>query len=592
MEESTSSKMRRRCLPFLEWVQGYGLAAFRKDGIAGATVAVVLIPQSIAYAMLAGLPPQYGLYAAAVTPVIASLWGSLRQLATGPIAIMSLLVLTTLTPLAAPGSPHYIELALLLAFMVGSLYLVIGCLRLGIIMSFISHSTVKGFTASAAIIIISTQLPHLFGIAVGRHESMVPALVELVENLSDFSPQTFALGLSAFVLIYGLRRVWPAFPAALVVLLLLTVVVYGFDLERHGVQIIGAVPGGLPHPRVPTFDLDIMFRLLGSSIVIALVCFAETYAVGKAISNQTKQKVDVNQEFIGQGIANLVGSIFQCYPVGGSFSRSAMNHGSGAKTGISSVVTSAVVVLTLLFLTPLFTYIPRAALAALVISAVLLLFHPGEIVTLWKANRHDGIVATTVFALALILNLDYALLIGIIISLVLFLWKTMHPRIVEITKDIDQQMFLNAEPNKSPLCPQLMILRIDNAMFFANAEYTVDRIAAMLDRRTTPVRYLLLDFKGVGFIDITATDELKTLFADLNARGVKPLLISPHLPVRQTLESSGLVAQIGEKRIFAGYSTAISSLFPDLDHGYCRKTCPYSLFPECTTFMKHSPPPG
>jgi SulP family sulfate permease len=221
-----------------------------------------------------------------------------------------------------------------------------------------------------------------------------------------------------------------------------------------------------------------------------------------------------------------------------------------------------------------------------------MLFHPKDVFSLWKMNKHDGVVAVTVFVLALLTKPDYALLIGVVISLMLFLWKTMHPRIVEITKDIDQQMFLNAELNKSPLCPQLMILRIDNAMFFANAEYTVDRIAAMLDHRTTPVRYLLLDFKGVGFIDITATDELKTLFADLNARGVKPLLISPHLPVRQTLESSGLVAQIGEKRIFAGYSTAISSLFPDLDHGYCRKTCPYSLFPECAAFMKHSPPPG
>jgi len=578
--------MHRCCLPFLEWLQDYRLNTFKKDGIAGVSVAVVLIPQAMAYAMLAGLPPLYGLYAAAVTPLIGALWGSLRQLATGPIAIMSLLVLTTLTPLAEPGSPRFIDLAFLLAFMVGVLYFVIGCLRLGLIMSFISHPTVKGFTASAAIIIIATQLPHLFGISLGRHEFLIPALVELVTNLSELNLPTLALGSGAFALIYGIKRKWRFFPAGLVTLGLLTAVVYIFDLGRYGVSVIGEVSGGLPHPHLPGFDPAVMLQLLGPVIVIALVCFAETYSVGKAISSQTKQKIDINQEFIGQGLANFVGSFFQCYPVSGSLSRSAINYSAGARTGISSVISSVVVVLTLLFLTPLFTYIPRTALAALVISAVMLLFHPIEVFTLWKANRHDGVVAVTVFVLALVLKPDYALLIGVIISLVLFLWKTMHPRIIEITKDVKQQVFLNADLVDCPCCPQLMILRIDNAIFFANAEYTIEHIENLLDRRAKMVRYLLLDFKGVGFVDITAVDELKILVDDLDKRGIKLLLVSPHLPVRQVLESSGFVQQIGQEHIFASYSEAISNIFSDLNHDNCRTECPHTLFPECRTVKK------
>jgi SulP family sulfate permease len=588
MDDSFSRRLRLRCLPFLDWLRGYRLSALRRDGIAGATVAVVLIPQSMAYAMLAGLPPQYGLYAAAVTPIVAALWGSLRQLATGPIAIMSLLVLTTLTPLAPPGSPRFIELAFVLSFMVGALYLLIGCLRLGVIMSFISHATVKGFTASAAIIIISTQLPHLSGIPVGRHESLIPALAELAVNLPELHLPTLALGAGAFALIYGTKRRWPHFPAALVAIVLLTTIVYLFDLGRAGVRVIGEVPGGMPRPHLPHFDSGVMLQLLGSAIVIALVSFAETYSVGKAVSSQTKQKVDVNQEFIGQGLANLAGAFFQCYPVSGSLSRTAMAYATGARTGIAAGVSSAAVVLTLLFLTPLFTHIPRAALSALVISAVLLLFHPVEVFTLWKKSRHDGAVAVIVFVLALTLKLDYALLIGVIISLVLYLWKTMHPRIVEVTKDLDTPMFVNVEAADGTPCPQLMILRIDDAIFFANAEYTIEHIETLLEQRAAGVRYLLLDFKGVGFVDLTAADELTRLVDDLEARGVGLLLISPHLPVRRVLESCGLVERLGEEHIFASYSEAIATIFAELDHEFCRERCSRTLFPSCGTVRPRS----
>ncbi|MBU1453462.1 MAG: sodium-independent anion transporter, partial [Proteobacteria bacterium] len=398
--KSMPSSIWGRFFPFLLWLKGYTSQDFRSDGLAGLTVAVVLIPQSMAYAMLAGMPPVYGLYAATITPVIGALWGSLRQLGTGPIAIMSLLVLTTLSPFAEPGSAEYISLAFVLSFMVGVLYFLLGILRMGLIMSFISHSSVKGFTAAAAIIIISTQLPHFLGVSVEKHEYTLPMLINIIRELPHLNPHTFAIGIVSFFTISIIKRLSKTMPASLIALVIATAALMIFDLEQKSVAVIGEIPIGLPSFAIPHVTFSLLSSLAGPTVVIALVSFAETYSVGKAISIKSKQKVDVDQEFIGQGLANLIGSFFHCYPVSGSFSRSAINYAAGAKTGISSIVSSLFVVLSLLFLTPLFTNIPKAALAALVINAVLLLFNPKEVFALLKKNRHDGIVAVTVFIMA------------------------------------------------------------------------------------------------------------------------------------------------------------------------------------------------
>ena len=570
-------------LPFLSWLGEVRPGTVRRDLLAGLTVAVVLIPQSMAYAMLAGLPPHYGLYAAAVTPAIAALWGSLRQLATGPIAIMSLLVFTTLTPHAQAGSERFIELAFTLSLLVGAIYLLVGLFRAGFLMAFISHATVKGFTSAAALIIISTQLPHLLGVTVTRHEDGYGFLVELLSRVPYTHPLTLAVGLASFALIHGVKRAWPNFPAALLALTLATLAVHFFGLADKGVAVIGAVPAGLPSFHLPLIELDLMAPLLGSAIVIALVSFAETYAVGKAISEETKQKVDVNQEFVGQGLANLVGAFFQCYPVSGSFSRTAMGFAAGARTGLASVFSAAAVILALLFLTPLLESVPRAALAALVISAVMLLFHPREVFALWRKNRHDGVVAVAVFTLTLLVKPDYALLIGVIISLVLFLWVSMHPRIVRMAWNPEHEAYLNAEDPETACCPQMTILRVDNAIYFANAEYTVEHILQKVDAQAEVVerrggcrlRHVLLDFKGVGFIDITGVDELQVLLEEFRSREIRLTIISLHLPVRQVFASTGFLEKLGEDRIHTSYHEAMHELSDELDHAACGHSCPY-----------------
>ena len=555
----------------------------RGDLVAGLTVAVVLIPQSMAYAILAGLPPVFGLYAAAVTPAIAGLWGSLRQLATGPIAIMSLLVLTTLAPFAEPGTSEFIRLAILLAFMVGVIYLGIGLFRLGEVMSFISHSAVRGFTSAAAIIITTTQLPHLLGVSVPRKEFIVSMLLALAEKIPGLHVPTTLVGLLALATIFVIQRVKKDFPASLIAIVVGTALVYALDLEQAGIEVVGQIPGGLPGLQIPFLDFRTFCSLIGPAVIIALVSFAETYSVGKALSTETKQKVDVDQEFIGQGLANIVGSFFQSYPVSGSFSRTAVSYASGAKTGIASVISALSVVVALLYLTPLIALIPKTALAALVISAVMTLFHPKAVFHVWKMNRHDGIVAVSVFSLSLLTKPDYALLIGVMISLMFFLWKTMHPRIVRISKDPELNMFVNADVFDKPSCPQILQLRSDNEIYFANAEYTVAHILERLDEQTTPVKFLLLDLEAMGFVDITGVDELRVLLDETRTRKMALALMGIHLPVMAVFKSSGFIRDLNPKYLIKRRGDAIGILFPDIDHDYCRSTCPYKLFYECST---------
>ena len=570
-----------RIFPFVTWMRTYRMWDLRHDVIAGFTVSIVLIPQSMAYAMMAGLPPVYGLYTAAVTSVIASLWGSIRQLATGPIAIMSLLVFTTLSPIAAAGSTEYIQLACSLSLLIGLCYLAIGLFRLGIVMSFISHSAVRGFTSAASLIICATQIPHLLGIPQPHQEFIFPMLIDLFQHIRHSHLWTCGIGLLSLVIIYTLKKYKPNWPAGLMGMAVATLLSGVLHLESRGVAVIGQIQGGLPSLQLPVMDVSTISSLIGPIIIIALISFAETYSVGREIAGHTRQQLDVNQEFVGQGLANAVGAFFQCYPAGGSFSRTAINFAAGAQTGASGILCGLMVMLTLLFFTPIFTHVPRASMSALVISAVLILFHPGQIITLWKKNRNDGVVATAVFGFSLITKPDYALIIGVMISLILFLWKTMHPRIVHITRDPATRLFINAETGHGSVCPQILHLRVDNAIFFANAEYTTHYIRQQIDVCKTPIKYLILELQAVPCMDITGIGEMQMLWETLTEKGIKLVLVGIHAPVRTVLNTSGFEQAIGANHFFNHKGEAVAAVFPLLDTDYCQNSCPYVIYDEC-----------
>jgi SulP family sulfate permease len=362
-----------------------------------------------------------------------------------------------------------------------------------------------------------------------------------------------------------------------------------FELDEKGVALVQSSPAGLPGLHLPTLDFSIISTLLGPAVVLAMVSFAETYSVSKAISNQTRQKVNVDQEFIGQGLANLVGSFFQSYPVSGSFSRTAVNFSAGAKTGVSSLFSSLMVVLTLLFLTPLLGLIPKAALAALVINAVWTLFHPKEVFRIWKMNKNDGMVAVTVFGLSLLTKPDYALMIGVVMSLIFFLWQTMHPRIVRETKDPNVNMFVNAEWMHQPSCPQILQLRVENPIYFANAEYVSEHILETSKKSPESTKFLLLDFQAVSFTDITGIDELKYLNQELKEKGLKMAISDLHQPVLEAFLRAGFTQEIEDGFLQKNKHEAIGYLVGLIDHDFCRTACPYSLFHECPELKKKPP---
>jgi SulP family sulfate permease len=570
--------MLRRIFPFLSW--RVSKDSLVRDLVAGLTVAVVLVPQSMAYAMLAGLPPVIGLYASALAPAVAALWGSSPQLQTGPVAIVSLLVFTSLMSIAQPESPEFIKLAAVLALLVGVFQLLLGVFRLGFIMNFVSHAVVIGFSNAAAIIIASTQVPHLLGITVEKHEFVFKNFLEIAQHIHETHPYTALIGFLATAFIILSRRIHPLFPGALIAVVVSTLTAYYLKLEERGVKVVGDIPSGLPSPSLPTVDADILEELVGKAIVIAIIGFMEAYAIAKTMAAQTKFKLDVDQELVGQGLANIVNSVFRGYPVSGSFSRSAVNFLAGAKTGLSSVFTSLFIILTLFFFAPLLYNLPRAVLAAVVIVAVLGIVKPKAFLDLYRTSPQDGIVATVTFAFSFIMKPDYAIFIGIVLSLILFLWRSMYPRIVVLTRDPQTKTFVNSDLFNLPVCPQILFIRPDASLYFANAEHIIEAIDENVRRRGS-VKFLVIDGESINHIDATAIDVLKEYVEELERRGVRLYFVNLKTPVRQALSRAGVMDLLGEERILSSKGQAVSRLFGLIDHNYCRKECGFAVFEEC-----------
>ncbi len=617
--------------PFISLVKTYRREYLIKDLLAGITVSVVLIPQSMSYAMIAGLPPIYGLYAACIPPIVAALWGRSSQLASGPVAIVSLLTFSSVLPYAKPGTYEFIALAINLAAIVGAFQLLMGVFKMGFVMRFVSHPVIVGFTNAGAIIIATTQIKHLLGISVKDSEFIFPVFIDIARNITATNLYSLAIGLFALIIILGGRKLHKDFPGAMVAAVSTTLLGYLLRVDQYGVSIIGQMPSGLPTfslpfsehadifaeggssgivPMIKTFiDLETSFRLIGPGIIIAIVGFMEAMAITKAISERTKEPVDLNQELIGQGLANIVGSFFKSFPISGSFSRSAVNFQAGAKTALSNVFSGLLVILTLMFFTSTFTYLPKATLAAIVISAVIGLIRESQFVKLFRTNRNDGIVAVTTFAFAFITKPDYAIFIGIALSLLLFLWESMSPRIIILTRDPRSEIFVNAETRHLPVCPQILYLMPDFSIYFANAEYFREHVLRIVkdynnfspsrpfiseDPDTTDdkdaqsaLKYILLDMEMVNKIDSTGIDELKELIIELRKGGVEIYLVNVKYPVNKILENSGLFKYLRQDKCYVSKADAITRLFNQIDYNYCRDLCPYIVFWECET-VKHA----
>jgi MFS superfamily sulfate permease-like transporter len=697
-----------RLLTFFNWPTVYKVDSLKADILAGLTVALVLIPQSMAYAELAGLPPYYGLYASFLPPMVASLFGSSRQLATGPVAVVSLLTSITLEPLATAGSQQYIAYAILLALLVGAFQFALGVLRLGLVVNFISHPVVNGFTNAAALIIASSQLSKIFGAYVDKAPHHYETVFRILKAAWHYLHwPTLFMATLAFVVMYGLKRLAPRVPNVIVAVVITTVLSWalGFEhtsvadlsainstemnqavtrfnrsvnsiarlsekrsglikdlnnsgqtpdalkvldtkyaLERVKVQIqqlkdqagnyreklrsflfesirqsggslrfypagaipqkaesdgriwrievgnsplaphrlkmtgggevVGKIPRGLPSLSVPEIDYDIIMHLLPYAVIIALLGFMEAISVAKAMAAKTGQRLDPNRELIGQGLANICGAVAKSYPISGSFSRSAVNLQSGGISSLSSVFTSLIVVIALLFFTPLLYHLPQSVLAAIIMMAVVGLINVRGFIHAWQAQWYDGAISiiTFVATLAFAPHLEWGILVGIILSILVFLYKSMRPKVVDLSLGADRVLH-DCVASGLEECRYIDVVRFDGPLFFANASYLEDQIR---NRRRTKkeLKHIIISSSGINDIDASGEEALSLTVDRVRSAGIDISLSGVNRSVMNVLKRTHLIVKIGEDHIYPTVEEAISAVHDRTHRGGEEKNCP------------------
>ena len=543
----------KRFLPILSWLPAYKRGDLPGDLSAGLTVGIMLIPQGMAYAMIAGLPPVFGLYAALIPQVIYALTGTSRHLAVGPVAMDSLLVAAGLGALSLSGIEEYIAMAIFLALFMGGLQLAFGLLRMGFLVNFLSRPVISGFTSAAAIIIGLSQLKHLLGTDIDGSSQIHILLSNALATLGDTHLITLGIGLAGIVLIKGIKKVAPRLPGALIAVVLGVLVVYFLGLHESGVRIVGDVPGGLPGFQIPEVDAGRISELFPIALALALIAFMEAISVAKAVEEKHgENKVDPNQELVALGLSNIVGSLFQSYPVTGGFSRTAVNDQAGAQTGLASMVSSAVVGLTLLFLTPVFYYLPNAVLAAIIMVAVFGLIDLKYPRQLWKNRKDEFVLLLLTFGLTLGLGIQEGILLGVLFSLLLLVYRISKPHIAVLGQIRGTNYFKNVNRFSEDIVEQeeFLILRFDGQLFFGNKDYFRAQLQKHIAKKGPGLKYIILNAEAINYIDSSAVFMLRALVQDLKAEGIRLLVAGAIGPTRDILHSSGLILDIGAENLF------------------------------------------
>ena len=548
----------RRVFPVFEWLPGYGRRTFAADLGAGLTVGAVLIPQGMAYALVAGLPPVVGLYAS-VFPILAyTVFGRSRQLALGPVAIVSLLTASGLESLAGGDAGLYVSLAATLALMVGILMVAMGAARLGFVAQFLSQPVLSGFTSAAAIIIAGTQLRNILGVDLVRSEYTFDILVDVGRRLDEVHLLTLALGTGAFTLLMLLRRWRPTIPWALLVVIGATAAVTLFGLEDRGVQVVGEVPKNLPSPQLPSLSGDRVESLFTLSLAITLVAMVESLAMAQYFAARRRYRIRPGQEFVALGAANVTAGLFQGYPVAGSFSRTAVNAASGALTPVSGLITAAVIGLTLIVAAPVFRPLPKAALAAVVFMAATSLFDVAEARRLWRVKRSDAYLLLLAFSATLVLGIERGIAVAVVASLVVILQKTSRPHIAILGRLPGTQAFRNVERSPAAVTsPGIMVVRVDAPLYFANAEYLKEKLERVAADREDDLQVMVFDMSSVNDLDSSADRALHELADDFAAQDIDLYLASVKGLVRDVMRRSGLYDHLGADRFFLSTDEAV-----------------------------------
>lgn len=551
----------KQYIPAFDWLNNYKKEWLSGDLSAGLTVGVMLIPQGMAYAMLAGLEPIHGLYAVTVPLVLYAIFGTSRQLAVGPVAMVALLTASGIGALQPATPEAYLLLALTLAFMVGVVQFLMGVFRLGFLVNFLSHPVISGFTSAAAIIIGLSQLKHLLGIKIPNSEHAHEIVIAAAEHIGETNLLALGIGIAAIFIIKLSKKIHKALPGALVAVVLGILAVTLFGLEAQGVKVVGKVPSGLPGLSMPSFDMGAWQSLLSAALTISLVGFMESFAVAKAIQSKYKDyQVDANQELIGLGLANFGAAFFQGMPVTGGFSRTAVNDQAGAKTGLASIISAVLIVLTLLFLTPLFHNLPNAVLAAVILVAVAGLIDVKEAKHLWHNDRSDFWMLAATFLITLSLGIETGIGAGVVLSLGMVIYRSTRPHVAVLGRVQGSNFYRNIQRFENlEQRPDVLVVRFDGPLYFSNISYFKEKMGELVSRKGKALRLVVLNADSISHLDSSAIHALSEWVDELRKMEVKVHFTSVIGPVRDTLNRWGLTEAIGKDCFFMSNQQAIDA---------------------------------
>lgn len=567
----------------LRLLRAYDRVSLRGDLTAAVTVAVIMLPQSIAFALIAELPPQFGLYTAIIGAIFAALWGSSNQLLTGPTNALSLLVVGSLSGLATPGSEEFIIAAGLMAVMVGLFQLAMGLARLGLLVNFVSHSVIVGFATGAGILIGLKQIGPLLRLSFPS-DNLFDAVRGVMTTLPQTHPATAVLGIGTIVFVALLRRVNPRLPGGLLSMVVASIVVYLLALDKNGVGVIGQLPRSLPpFTSLPLFDLDLIAKISSGALAVGAIGLVQTTAISRSMATQTGQRLDSNQEFVGQGLANMVAGFFSGYACSASFSVTAVNFKAGARSPFAAVFTGLFVLAAMLLLAPLAAYLPRAALAAVLIVTAYGLIDRAEIVRIWRGARGDAVIMVTTLVGTLFLSIEFAVLVGILLSFALYIMRTSTPRVHAVVPDASFNHFVHW-PGR-PQCPQLGVIDILGDLYFGAVNHVEDMILAHAEKNPEQ-RFLIIRMNHVNQCDFSGIHMLESVVRTYRDRGGDLFLVRVNHPIRSLMSTTGFDAYLGLDHL-PNEDEIISHVFQRiLDPAVCIYECPVRVFKECQNLPK------
>lgn len=566
--------------PFMQWMPNMTRQSLSADISAGLTGAVVVLPQGVAFATIAGMPPEYGLYAGMIPAIIAALFGSSWHLVSGPTTAASIVLFSSLSVLAEPASGRYVELALTLAFMVGIIELTLGLFRLGGIVNFISHSVVIGFTAGAGVLIAANQVKTFFGMPIPRGSHFHEVIEYFFTHLNEITPAVTAIAVITMITGIVVRKYFRRIPYMIAAILLGSVVAvvmqFGFALE---IPTVGALPRELPPLSAPSFNLQDWKALAPTALAVTLFALTEAVSISRALAVRSGQHIDGNQEFVGQGLSNIAGAFFSGYVATGSFNRSGLNYDAGAKTPLAAIIAGGALMIIVLLVAPYAAYMPNAAMAGVLFLVAWGLIDRHHIAQIIKTSKSETAVMTVTFLSTLFLELEFAIFVGVLLSLMLYLNRTSHPKVVVRVPDPAQaSRKFTTDPNL-PECPQLRIVRIDGSLFFGAVSY-VQEMLRKFENDSPEQKHLMIDMSGVNFIDIGGAEMLARESMKCRMRDGGLYLLNPKEAVLHQLERGGYIDQIGRQNMFQSKTQALRTVYAKLSHRRCDE-CDKNVFIEC-----------